>query len=102
MAGYIADILEAPEDETIQTRIADEVKEMMERFRCQECLAGIEVGVFTGRLSPPLRGPSPPGPLSLLQGEGKHALGWVSRRTFTATASRGGHSSSSLRVLTPR
>jgi glycine hydroxymethyltransferase len=32
VAGYIADILEAPEDETIQTRIADDVKVMMERF----------------------------------------------------------------------
>ena len=32
VAGYIADILEAPDDETIQARIADEVREMMERF----------------------------------------------------------------------
>jgi glycine hydroxymethyltransferase len=32
VAGYIADILEAPDDETLQARIADEVREMMERF----------------------------------------------------------------------
>jgi glycine hydroxymethyltransferase len=32
VAGYIADILEAPEDEAIQARIADEVREMMVRF----------------------------------------------------------------------
>jgi glycine hydroxymethyltransferase len=32
VAGYIADILEAPDDEIIQARIADHVREMMERF----------------------------------------------------------------------
>ena len=32
VAGYIADILEAPDDETVQARIADEVKVIMERF----------------------------------------------------------------------
>jgi glycine hydroxymethyltransferase len=32
VAGYIADILEAPDDQTLQARIADEVREMMERF----------------------------------------------------------------------
>jgi len=32
VAGYIAEILEAPEDEGIQTRIAGEVREMMEQF----------------------------------------------------------------------
>jgi glycine hydroxymethyltransferase len=32
VAGYIADILEAPEDETVQARISDEVRGMMERF----------------------------------------------------------------------
>jgi glycine hydroxymethyltransferase len=32
VAGYIADILEAPDDDTIHTRIAHDVREMMERF----------------------------------------------------------------------
>ena len=32
VAGYIADILEAPEDETVRARIAGNVREMMERF----------------------------------------------------------------------
>jgi glycine hydroxymethyltransferase len=32
VAGYIADILEAPDDETVQARIAGDVREMMERF----------------------------------------------------------------------
>jgi glycine hydroxymethyltransferase len=32
VAGYIADILEAPDDESVQTRIADDVRAMMERF----------------------------------------------------------------------
>jgi glycine hydroxymethyltransferase len=32
VAGYIAEILEAPDDEAVQARIADEVREMMERF----------------------------------------------------------------------
>jgi glycine hydroxymethyltransferase len=32
VARYIADVLEAPEDETIQARIAGNVREMMERF----------------------------------------------------------------------
>ncbi len=32
VAGYIADLLEAPSDENIQTRIADDVRQMMERF----------------------------------------------------------------------
>jgi hypothetical protein len=32
VAGYIADILEAPDDEMIRARIADEVREMMARF----------------------------------------------------------------------
>jgi glycine hydroxymethyltransferase len=32
VAGYIAEILEAPDDEPVQARIADEVREMMERF----------------------------------------------------------------------
>jgi glycine hydroxymethyltransferase len=32
VAGYIAEILEAPDDEGIQTRIAGEVREMMEQF----------------------------------------------------------------------
>jgi glycine hydroxymethyltransferase len=32
VAGYIADILEAPDDETVQARIAADVKVMMERF----------------------------------------------------------------------
>jgi glycine hydroxymethyltransferase len=32
VAGYIADILEAPDDEVIRDRIADDVREMMERF----------------------------------------------------------------------
>ena len=32
VAGYIADILEAPEDETVQARIAEDVRGMMERF----------------------------------------------------------------------
>ena len=32
VAGYIADILEAPDDETMQIRIANEVRVMMERF----------------------------------------------------------------------
>ena len=32
VAGYIAEILEAPEDETVRTRIAGNVREMMEQF----------------------------------------------------------------------
>ena len=32
VAGYIADILEAPDDETVQARIAGDVQKMMERF----------------------------------------------------------------------
>jgi glycine hydroxymethyltransferase len=32
VAGYIADILEAPDDETVHARIAGGVREMMERF----------------------------------------------------------------------
>ncbi len=32
VAGYIADILEAPDDETVHVRIAGDVREMMERF----------------------------------------------------------------------
>jgi glycine hydroxymethyltransferase len=32
VAGYIADILEAPDDDTVHTRIAHDVREMMERF----------------------------------------------------------------------
>jgi glycine hydroxymethyltransferase len=32
VAGYIAEILEAPDDEVIRTRIADDVRRMMERF----------------------------------------------------------------------
>jgi glycine/serine hydroxymethyltransferase len=32
VAGSIAEILEAPDDEAVQARIADEVREMMERF----------------------------------------------------------------------
>ena len=32
VAGYIADILEAPDDEATQARIGDAVREMMERF----------------------------------------------------------------------
>src|SRR5215217_6231977 len=32
VAGYIAEILEAPDDEPVQARIANEVREMMERF----------------------------------------------------------------------
>jgi hypothetical protein len=32
VAGSIADILEAPDDETVQARIADDVREMMKRF----------------------------------------------------------------------
>jgi glycine hydroxymethyltransferase len=32
VAGYIAEILEAPDDESIQARIGDDVREMMERF----------------------------------------------------------------------
>jgi glycine hydroxymethyltransferase len=32
VAGYIADILEAPDDETVHARIAGDVREMMERF----------------------------------------------------------------------
>ena len=32
VAGYIAEILEAPDDEAIQTRIGAAVREMMERF----------------------------------------------------------------------
>jgi glycine hydroxymethyltransferase len=32
VAGYIAEILEAPDDEIVQARIADEVRGMMERF----------------------------------------------------------------------
>jgi len=32
VAGYIADILEAPEDETVRAWIAGNVREMMERF----------------------------------------------------------------------
>jgi glycine hydroxymethyltransferase len=32
VAGYIADILEAPDDDTVQDRIADDVREVMERF----------------------------------------------------------------------
>ena len=32
VAGYIAEILEAPDDEAIQARIGGEVREMMERF----------------------------------------------------------------------
>jgi glycine hydroxymethyltransferase len=32
VAGYIADILEAPDDEVIRARIADDVRQMMERF----------------------------------------------------------------------
>jgi glycine hydroxymethyltransferase len=32
VAGYIAEILEAPDDEAVQVRISGEVREMMERF----------------------------------------------------------------------
>jgi hypothetical protein len=32
VAGYIADILEAPDDEVVRGRIADDVREMMERY----------------------------------------------------------------------
>jgi glycine hydroxymethyltransferase len=32
VAGYIADILEAPDDETVKSRIADDVREMMAGF----------------------------------------------------------------------
>jgi glycine hydroxymethyltransferase len=32
VAGYIADILEAPDDETVRTRIASDVRDMMARF----------------------------------------------------------------------
>ena len=32
VAGYIVDILEAPDDETVRTRIANDVRAMMERF----------------------------------------------------------------------
>ncbi|HEX2280150.1 MAG TPA: serine hydroxymethyltransferase [Thermomicrobiales bacterium] len=32
VAGYIAEILEAPEDETVRARVASNVREMMERF----------------------------------------------------------------------
>jgi hypothetical protein len=32
VAGYIAEILEAPDDEVIRARIADDVRQMMERF----------------------------------------------------------------------
>jgi glycine hydroxymethyltransferase len=32
VAGYIAEILEAPDDEAVQARISGEVREMMERF----------------------------------------------------------------------
>ena len=32
VAGYIADVLEAPDDETRRQRIGDKVREMMTRF----------------------------------------------------------------------
>src|ERR671912_956502 len=32
VAGYIAEILEAPDDEVVRSRIADDVRQMMERF----------------------------------------------------------------------
>ena len=32
VAGYIADILQAPDDEAVHSRISDEVREMMQRF----------------------------------------------------------------------
>ena len=32
VAGYIVDVLEAPEDDRIHARVSDDVREMMERF----------------------------------------------------------------------
>ncbi len=32
VAGYIVDILEAPDDDLVHSRIADEVQELMQRF----------------------------------------------------------------------